>query len=141
MHILDHKGDKSRSAFTIAIASGGDITGGRYTRCYDQFKRYFIQAGPIASFQFAGSYIFREGRPARRRRRRKRRRRRRRAPPPWRCNFSGWPVRLDPRSLHLPQPHTGLDEKIIIPGERSVMANEIIPSFAVTEHAPLVTNE
>lgn len=31
----------------------------RYTRCYNKFKRYFIQAVRSQGFQFAGSYIFR----------------------------------------------------------------------------------
>lgn len=59
MHILDHK-RVSWSAFKVAIVTSTsvDITGGRYTRCYDQFKRYFIQAGRSLVFNLPARIYF-----------------------------------------------------------------------------------
>lgn len=117
-----------------------DITSGRYTRCYDQFKRYFIQAGRSLVFNLPARIYFAKAT-------RGRKERRKEGFPPWRCNFSGWPVRLDPHSLFSLDlsfslhPHTSLlDEKIIILGERSVMANEIIPLAALSLRSLSLTN-
>lgn len=59
MHILDHK-RVNWSALKVAIvtSTGVDITGGRYTRCYDQFKRYFIQAGRSLVFNLPARIYF-----------------------------------------------------------------------------------